>query len=95
MRSDTIYGNTVAIDGGEIQITNAIDGGEVGLSNMVGGDLDVAYVTGGGTMEHDRLRNRELPDQHPIEAVTSLEGELEIRPSERLSNMEIYEIINS
>ena len=34
-------------------------------------------IGGGGTLNHDELFNRPLPDQHPIEAITGLEAELE------------------
>ena len=32
---------------------------------------------GGGTDDHNALRNRDLPDQHPISAITGLESALE------------------
>ena len=31
---------------------------------------------GGGTKRHELLVNRDLPDQHPISAITELENEL-------------------
>ena len=31
----------------------------------------------GGTQSHDSLKNRDLPDQHPIAAITGLEKSLE------------------
>ena len=38
---------------------------------------DVTYIadikTETSTKDHDKLRNRDLPDQHPIEAITGLE----------------------
>lgn len=89
-----IFGNTVAIDGAEVNSEVRIDGGEVTMSDMTGGDLGVFYRVGGGTMFHERLQNRDLPDQHPIGAVTNLEAELEVRPDEMLTNMEIHEILN-
>lgn len=33
--------------------------------------------TEGGTYEHDKLRNRNLPDQHPISAITGLQANLD------------------
>ncbi|MBP3304940.1 MAG: hypothetical protein J6L24_03125 [Oscillospiraceae bacterium] len=35
-----------------------------------------SMATGGGTMNHARLNNRNLPDQHPIEAITGLSEKL-------------------
>lgn len=32
--------------------------------------------TGGGTKDHSKLKNRDLPDQHPISAITGLEEAL-------------------
>lgn len=89
------YGNAAAIDGAEVDLNLHIDNAEVSMSDTTGGDLGVFYRVGGGTLYHDRLRNRDLPDQHPIEAVSNLEGELALRPSEVLTNMDIYNILNS
>lgn len=90
-----IYGNAVAIDGAEVGLDVRVDSAEINMSANADGEIGVAYRVGNGTMYHDRLRNRELPDQHPIEAVTALEGELALRPSEVLTNMDIYNILNS
>lgn len=46
-----IYGNAVAIDGGEINLDILIDGGEILLSDMVGGDFGVFYPVSGDTRE--------------------------------------------
>lgn len=61
------------------------------IGDMTSEDLHIQS----GTFDHDELVNRDLPDQHPIEAVTALEGELEMRPSQALTNMDIYAILNS
>ena len=71
------YGNAVAIDGAEIGVDLRIDGAEACLSQQAGGDLGVLYPVGGGTMLHDRLQNRDLPDQHPIAAITGLQDALD------------------
>ena len=34
-----IYGNAVAIDGGEVQLSVQIDGGEISLSSCMDGDI--------------------------------------------------------
>lgn len=43
-------------------------------------ELDVAPEPIGGTSDHSELINRDLPDQHPIGAITGLEDELETIP---------------
>lgn len=44
---------------------------------MEAGFEDVQTIsTGGGTSDHSQLTNRELVDQHPIEAITNLAEEL-------------------
>lgn len=35
-----------------------------------------AEIGGGGVSEHDKLKNRDLPNQHPISAITGLETAL-------------------
>lgn len=50
---------------------------------------------GGGTRDHNALINRDMEDQHPINAITRLDGELEVRPSQSLTNMDIQLILNS
>ena len=37
---------------------------------------DVKFI-GGGIGKHDKLKNRDLPDQHPIKAITGLQAALE------------------
>ena len=47
--------------------------------------LDFSVESGGGGVAyHPVLGGRELPDQHPIEAITDLNAELEARPSEAI-----------
>lgn len=90
-----IYGNAVAIDGAEIGLSLKIDGGEINMSASADNEVGVAQRVGSGTMYHDRLNNRDLPDQHPISAITRLESELEARPDERLTNSDIYNIMQA
>lgn len=53
-----ILGNTVAIDGGEVSLTQRLDGGEVNLANMTGGDLGTyMLVTGRTTQTIDTTEN--------------------------------------
>lgn len=47
----------------------------------------------GGTHDHQRLYNREKANCHPISAITDLTGELNARPDEALTNMEIAAIL--
>lgn len=90
-----IYGNAVAIDGAEIGLGLRLDGGEINMSASADKEVGVAQRVGSGTMYHEKLNNRDLPDQHPISAITRLESELEARPDERLTNSEIYNIMQS
>lgn len=47
-----------------------------------------------GIKEHPLLAQRDLPNQHPIGAITSLNGELSARPSEVLTNADILSILS-
>lgn len=47
---------------------------------------------GGGTLNHNELNNRGWPEQHPIDAITSLTNELEIRPDTAMSILDIDSI---
>lgn len=40
------------------------------------GSGNIEVVSGGGTTDHSALLNRNLPDQHSIESITGLQGEL-------------------
>ncbi len=42
---------------------------------------------------HEGLLNREVPDQHPIAAITELESELNERPDQALSNDDIKNLL--
>lgn len=52
---------------------------------------------GGGTNDHTLLKNRDLPDQHPIEAIADLrpelDGKLEDSDLQALSNIEIENLL--
>ena len=61
--------NTVVI-GGEILLRNVIDG-ETSLTNTVDGDAGMVFVNRIEN-DHNKLINRDLPDQHPIPAITGL-----------------------
>lgn len=39
-------------------------------------DMDFSAKISGGVSEHDKLKNRDLPNQHPISAITGLETAL-------------------
>ena len=48
MARGLIYGNAVAIDGGEIELDSMIDGGEIELDNLIdGGEVGVFFSIGG------------------------------------------------
>ena len=44
--------------------------------------------------DHRELFHRDAAEQHPITAITNLEDELEVRPDEYLSNLDIHDILN-
>lgn len=60
---------------------------------------DAMFETGFGeitkvvTSDHRELTHRGAPMQHPIDSITDLTDELEVRPDESLSNIDIYEIL--
>lgn len=72
-----IFGNSVVIDGGEIGLCSCLDGGEMCLTCQTGGDLGTFNTSSMGTMFHEKLKHRDYPDQHPIEAITGLREELD------------------
>ena len=43
----------------------------IGKINQQGG-ISGKLTSGGGTNDHNRLTNRDIEDQHPIEAITGL-----------------------
>lgn len=45
------------------------------------------------TSDHRELTHRDSMNQHPIDSITNLDDELEVRPDEQLSNIDIYEIV--
>lgn len=45
--------------------------------------------------DHTKLINRDVPDQHPILAITNLTPELGARPSTALSNQDILNILTT
>ena len=51
------------------------------------------------TNDHNDLKNRDAPDQHPISSITGLQEQIDSKLGkesiEALSNLEIEEIINS
>lgn len=52
------FGDTVAIDGGEVSTTSRLDGGEISLNNRTGGDLgSYMIVTGRTTQTIDTTAN--------------------------------------
>lgn len=49
----------------------------------------------GGTKDHSKLTNRDLPDQHPIQSITYLQKELDSRltKTDALTNQQIQDIL--
>lgn len=75
--------------------TVVIDG-DLNLTSQIDGEMDtILMVDSGGTKDHSSLFNRDKPGQHPIDAITRLTGELEVRPSEALNNQDIQNILNT
>ena len=66
--------NDTVVIGGEIELESHIDG-EIDLDCHMDGDIGIFGNV--GTFEHDKLVNRDLPDQHPIEAITGLSDFIE------------------
>jgi len=57
-------------------------------------DFDEILEINKAVTDHPDLAKRNLPNQHPIGAITSLDGELAARPSEVLSNIDIFNILS-
>ena len=53
-----------------------------------------ASASGGGSTDHNRLVNRELEDQHPISAITGLQGELDSKLNSKTAMPLIDEAIS-
>lgn len=49
--------------------------------------------SGGISLDHTRLINRNARDSHPIDAITGLSSELESFPKETLTNMDIESLL--
>lgn len=70
---------------GKLNIDNQIDG-KVKIDSKVNGGVGISSgPIISGTKYHDKLENRQLPDQHPIEAITGLTEVL----SEKVNNNEL------
>lgn len=66
---------------GKLILDNQIEG-QVKIDSKVNGGIIVGpSAPSSGTIYHDKLRNRELPDQHPIEAITGLQDALDEKVS--------------
>ena len=64
------------------------------------GQLSEASVEITGSMsqtilDHSMLKGRDSANQHPIEAITNLEAELDYRPGAALTNEDIQLILNT
>ena len=57
--------------------------------------VELVNSGGGGATDHALLTGREKPDQHPIEAVTGLQGAIERIPPavEPITNSELEELL--
>lgn len=56
-------------------------------------DTGFAEITKVVTSDHRELTHRDAQMQHPIDSITDLTGELDVRPDEYLTNIDIYEIL--
>lgn len=56
-------------------------------------DAGFSEITKVTTSDHRELTHRDALEQHPIESITYLTDELDIRPDEYLTNIDIYEIL--
>lgn len=70
------------------------------MKRMKGDAIHIVRISqggggGGGTRDHNALINRDMEDQHPINAIDQLPEELSVRPAEALTNMEIQAILNT
>lgn len=47
--------------------------------------------------DHNKLKNRDMENQHPISAITNLKSELDTKmgSGQAMSNMDIYQILES
>ena len=66
--------DTIVVTDGNLQNPITVNG-EVNLKNVIDGSGGAA-VSVGGTRNHNVLRNRDLPNQHPISAITGLQEAL-------------------
>lgn len=79
---------------GDLNLDAIIDG-EIDDRQLIDGQPFPYYSgPGSGTYEHDRLIHREYPNQHTISSITSLESALGSRPSDVITNMDIYNILS-
>ena len=72
--------------------------GRISGGQSAGGTLSGGGSTGGTTSKtysHPKLTGRDAADQHPIDAITSLEAELAYRPNEAMSNLQIQAILDT
>ena len=60
--------------GGEIELHSMI-GGEVSIDSLIDGQAQPVWVS--TSKDHAQLINRDLPDQHPISAITGLQDALD------------------
>ena len=70
---------------GYISKNNATISGTINNANArsIGGSLTGG---GGGSSDHKRLINKDAPDQHPIEAISGLQAELDKLDLEKLDS---------
>lgn len=68
---------------------------DTGFRNCEKFNTTMEQVTEITTSDHRKLTHRDAEDQHPINAITSLEPELSIRPSATLTNQDIANILGA
>lgn len=69
---------TQALNDKQSMLVSGINIKTINNVNLLGsGNIEISGGGGEGTTDHNSLTNRNLPDQHEIEAITGLRGELD------------------
>ena len=52
-------------------------------------NVEMDETSGGITLDHNRLLNRDAKNSHPIDSITGLNEQLNTMPNETLNNIEL------
>lgn len=75
------------------QITGTLSNTTASITGTLSGGQNLTGTLSRVVTDHGSLTGRDAPEQHPIEAITNLEPELNWRPSTALSNADIQAIL--